>query len=360
VKTGRNDPCPCGSGKKYKHCCLRTNEARERAARAAPEAQSAADRPAAGYGGPAMDVTRSIREEIARREFVSEEELRAFVDGRMHAANNEGQRDFEGLSPTQIGEILEARRSGRVPLMRIRSELAAEVAGAAPIVAALKWLLEYHADHNGEVQLTTRNHYRRPICREYVKRFTSWAWTGSNVPREESLEDLSQIHDILVRCGWTEEDRHRSNLTTEGIQLLKEGGVQRIFEEALLYMLYQEEWTRWLGEDFEEISDHFEIIQNAAVFTMYLLSQYPSGSVSELFGRFYRAFPSFLEPAKENRSLHEWLESVFAYLFIDRFAVPMGFVELSDGSEGDDSGDGSDGSDRYRVTPLFETAFRWG
>jgi uncharacterized protein len=20
-KTGRNDPCPCGSGKKFKHCC---------------------------------------------------------------------------------------------------------------------------------------------------------------------------------------------------------------------------------------------------------------------------------------------------------------------------------------------------
>jgi hypothetical protein len=23
TKTGRNDPCPCGSGKKYKHCCLK-------------------------------------------------------------------------------------------------------------------------------------------------------------------------------------------------------------------------------------------------------------------------------------------------------------------------------------------------
>ncbi|HEC62475.1 MAG TPA: hypothetical protein ENI27_09540, partial [bacterium] len=22
VKIGRNDPCPCGSGKKYKMCCL--------------------------------------------------------------------------------------------------------------------------------------------------------------------------------------------------------------------------------------------------------------------------------------------------------------------------------------------------
>jgi preprotein translocase subunit SecA len=23
---GRNDPCPCGSGKKYKHCCLKKDE----------------------------------------------------------------------------------------------------------------------------------------------------------------------------------------------------------------------------------------------------------------------------------------------------------------------------------------------
>ena len=22
LKVGRNDPCPCGSGKKYKQCCL--------------------------------------------------------------------------------------------------------------------------------------------------------------------------------------------------------------------------------------------------------------------------------------------------------------------------------------------------
>lgn len=27
MKPGRNDPCPCGSGKKYKHCCLRAEAA---------------------------------------------------------------------------------------------------------------------------------------------------------------------------------------------------------------------------------------------------------------------------------------------------------------------------------------------
>src|SRR5438874_1120241 len=27
MKIGRNDPCPCGSGKKYKKCCLAKDEA---------------------------------------------------------------------------------------------------------------------------------------------------------------------------------------------------------------------------------------------------------------------------------------------------------------------------------------------
>jgi len=38
VKTGRNDPCPCGSGRKYKQCCLAKDKDDERAtARGVPE-----------------------------------------------------------------------------------------------------------------------------------------------------------------------------------------------------------------------------------------------------------------------------------------------------------------------------------
>ena len=29
-KLGRNDPCPCGSGKKYKKCCLPKDEEEKR------------------------------------------------------------------------------------------------------------------------------------------------------------------------------------------------------------------------------------------------------------------------------------------------------------------------------------------
>ena len=34
-KIGRNDPCPCGSGRKYKRCCVGKDEASVRAKRAA-------------------------------------------------------------------------------------------------------------------------------------------------------------------------------------------------------------------------------------------------------------------------------------------------------------------------------------
>jgi hypothetical protein len=36
MKIGRNDPCPCGSGKKYKKCCLEKDQATERARPAIP------------------------------------------------------------------------------------------------------------------------------------------------------------------------------------------------------------------------------------------------------------------------------------------------------------------------------------
>ncbi|HEY5168798.1 MAG TPA: SEC-C metal-binding domain-containing protein [Thermoleophilia bacterium] len=45
AKTGRNDPCPCGSGKKYKQCCLARDEAAAATARAAQAAAAPARPP---------------------------------------------------------------------------------------------------------------------------------------------------------------------------------------------------------------------------------------------------------------------------------------------------------------------------
>ena len=54
MKVGRNDPCHCGSGQKYKKCCL----AKDDAARAAEVGAPAEPAPAAAAGDSATKATR--------------------------------------------------------------------------------------------------------------------------------------------------------------------------------------------------------------------------------------------------------------------------------------------------------------
>ncbi len=53
----RNAPCPCGSGKKYKKCCL----AKDEAARATPEARGEAR-----DGGLSREARQELREDVDR------------------------------------------------------------------------------------------------------------------------------------------------------------------------------------------------------------------------------------------------------------------------------------------------------
>lgn len=73
AKLGRNDPCHCGSGKKYKKCCLAKDEAEEAEVRtrAAAEARAAADAPLSPpivrrETAPDTDASESILDHFAR------------------------------------------------------------------------------------------------------------------------------------------------------------------------------------------------------------------------------------------------------------------------------------------------------
>lgn len=54
ARPGRNEPCPCGSGRKYKQCCLPNDELLAAAARKAQaEVAAATDLPAEGVAAAA-------------------------------------------------------------------------------------------------------------------------------------------------------------------------------------------------------------------------------------------------------------------------------------------------------------------
>jgi len=84
VAIGRNDPCPCGSGKKYKHCCLGKEPP--------PRMSSLMD---------------ELKAAIAGKTFQSLDEANAFAQAFTESKNRVSQLDFLGLSSEQMHRFLD-------------------------------------------------------------------------------------------------------------------------------------------------------------------------------------------------------------------------------------------------------------
>jgi tetratricopeptide (TPR) repeat protein len=99
TKTGRNDPCPCGSGKKFKQCCLRKEEEAEREAVAA---LSQAREKKKGSGGTYADVMTTLDRFAAQYE----------DDVALTEASN------AAVDLVHAGKLDEAEQAGRDLLVR--------------------------------------------------------------------------------------------------------------------------------------------------------------------------------------------------------------------------------------------------
>ena len=87
TEIGRNDPCPCGSGKKFKHCCL------------GKESSTTSDHGAAG-------TSETLRKELEGLQFNSLEDAQAFLDQITQQKNRRQLDEFHGLSPEQMYHML--------------------------------------------------------------------------------------------------------------------------------------------------------------------------------------------------------------------------------------------------------------
>lgn len=416
MKLGRNDPCPCGSGKKYKHCCLRRDEEARRGGASpadagagpgagdaqrlileqtgfsSPEELDSAMREyerfcealPAGEAPPtfmeylgratgqsrtnaATEVSRQLGQAMEGRQFSSDADVEAFLNTQMESQNNRGIDDFEGLSPAQMQEILTARESGEQPLFAFNARLDPGLALTSPIVRTIRWLLEYHVEAGGDFKLTARENYPRALCRAFMEQFAPGYRRGDPVPNEESLPHLLLAHDVIVGNGWTHDSQTHASITTDGVDVFSNGRWDRLFVYSFMYLWRTDIWSEYLGEEFSETS-HFDNIQNSAIFSLYLLHRHPTGTVGELFDRFARAFPAYVEPAQGEERVRAWLGDLYAYLFLVHFSAQLGLVKpagppgagSASGAAPPGAGGGLGSLDsRYQTTELFRKALVW-
>ena len=313
MKIGRNDPCPCGSGKKYKNCCH--------------------DRQVSGHPpSEAREVLNELGQMIKGQSFASLEELQAFTDRFMRQRNQAPLDDFQGLSPDQMHRFLHFPFDSP------------ELVTYAPVVAGdpkapILTLFGLLADAIGEqgLKATATGNLPRNVCREAASAY--WGEEAirvngrfAHINKEEDFSPLHVTRLVAGLAGLIRKFRGRFILGRECRRSLTDHGLGGIYPRLLLSYVRDFNWG--YRDGFTDLG----LIQRSFLFTLYLLDLHGGEWLPEVFyeDAFLRAFPGVLSevaptpystPEKTVRSCYTWRVLV-------NFAAFLGLAEVEPTAEG--------------------------
>ena len=299
-KTGRNDPCPCGSGRKYKHCC---------------------GAPGAGHASAAVE---DLKTALGDQRFTGEADAQAFVASHVAQTNAAGLDDFDGLSPAQMSDLL------YTPLTSPhRLELAQSGVPAAQ--APVMILFDALADAIGEdgLRTTAKGNLPRAFCQhahcQYasVDRGDPYADLGS-VNREDDFYDLHVTRLVAQLAGLVRKYKGRFLLTRKARRLRAHDGIYPV-----LLTTHATRFNWGYGDGYDEL----DFVQHAFAFSLYLLHRHGD---TEHDARFYEdaflhAFPMLLDQLTPRAYLdgETHLRRSYTLRTLDRFAAFFGVIQLT-------------------------------
>ena len=160
-ETGRNDPCPCGSGAKYKKCCLPRQQDERQDERAQARMADAAD--VTVFHGTSEDRLGQIRREGLR----PQDGVGPFVtDDKQRAAGYAVRACCVELHARGLTEVRQARRAVVLTLRADRCELVADAAygGDFLLPGGCSW-----EQIRGALKFAAKGHVTDAEVEEYAK-----------------------------------------------------------------------------------------------------------------------------------------------------------------------------------------------
>ncbi|AFG38310.1 YecA family protein [Spirochaeta africana] len=384
MKTGRNEPCPCGSGKKYKHCCLKKDQAARTGSAFSgaggipgfppgmlpPGFSSEAELNQAlgdysryceslpddahipslmewlGRPNPATEVQAELRQALGGRSFASSEEAEAFIREFSGQQKDLPIADFLGLSSEQMHTILHSPLTEMSDIVTLNEQLTDEQALASPLIAGIRALLDYIASCSGQIKLTGSGSLPRKAVAACIPHCNpSWR-PGDPVPQEWNSTEIQLVRDIALDLHLLDMQGDLVWLSPDGIQTRQQQPWATVYRNALEHLIDEYDWLNFLDESHR--TDHFLHIADSAVFGLWLLHCYPEDAIVDYQIRFRRAFPAFYQPAQQNPASRQLLDDVVEGMFFTAFAHTLGLITYAD----------PDGVS-YRTTDLFRDTFRW-
>ncbi len=331
---GRNDPCPCGSGLKYKKCCLGRRS----------------DSPSDGVSG---GIHEDIRQVLQGRHFDSLEEAQAFVDAYVQKIRQKPLEDFCGLTSDQMHRFLYAPFVSP-SLVSFPETLAEEP--AAPVLELFTLLVEAIGDKG--LKPTAKGNLPRNFCREAALSF--WGEDGyrehtqyGQINMEADFLDLHVARLIAEMAGLIRKYKGRFILSRDCRSRLSQGGLSAIYPRLFRASTEEFNWGYWDG--YPEAP----LIQQAFLFTLYLLKRFGDDCRSSVFyeDHFLRAFPMLveeIEPRAYQAPEHQ-ARNCYTLRSFYRFARFMGLATVEEVAHSDPF------VHEYRITktPLLDQAVRF-
>lgn len=339
VKVGRNDPCPCGSGKKYKKCCI-------------DQAQAPSVKTATGGMIAAEMELSDLQQAMQEREFSSIEEMDAFIQDYDQKQNRTPLDDFEGLSPEQMYKLqnltFESPEIVEFPTVLDNPP-------SAPVVTLFEILVEAIGE-DGLKPTSTGNLPRKLVqdaamaCwgEERYRKHTQYA----SIRSETDFYELYFTRLIAELAGLIRKYKGKFILSRECRKLLKQGGMRVVYPILLRVHAQEFNWAYW--DNFPETS----YIQELFGYTLYLLDRYGDQWRENTFyeDAFMRAFPLAMKHVEA--PLAELIEMTNRGMYTQRCL--RRFCEFTGLVESDRKPDELFmGVYKLRKTPLFDDAVRF-
>ena len=354
IKLGRNAPCPCGSGKKYKKCCLDKDDA---------------------FSTPPFGAESDFLESDEMKEFASfadfttpptikevREKLNAFT--RSH--NETGIDDFLGLSPSQMHELIHNPIFTKGSGLELNPDVPLELLRAAPAVKMSEFILRKLSDAGTVKATAERNNLPRSIASEFNECYMECMLTKEEIEvereylkirSESDARFLTELKFILQHCGWMKLRDGVFSVTKRGAEIAENGFSLNDFEKLIRFHVVKFEW-----ESLPNGSPLTSHIQNLVPFLLYALTSFDSDAVphEELATLFAKAFPQAIESAKEipitaHIPVTTLVQMECEVFYLIWFASFFGLVKSY---SGDRSGD-SRRQTIYRKTELFHKLLLW-
>lgn len=303
MKPGRNDLCPCGSGKKYKRCCLGQDSKLH-----AP-------------------LFNDIEQIAAMNPNLTLDELSVVIERQIEKQNESAQDDFCGLSPTQMGNWFDASFH-QLQGVTINTP---EDLSASPVMRYLTLIFDEAMKNDGSFKATAKGNLPAHLVKQASELLPEFAvsqfagnisiseFAGRNEDKFNALHYtriLAEVAGIIYRRSG------RYHIKKAAQAQYQKQGIHGFFKPMLDAAVSQYNWRYFdLFEDDVDLRMYW-------LFMVWRLQQH--ACIEQLTDEVITAFPYVLEQLGviSGCSLEKSLDILIESRFISRFLQFWGFVTL--------------------------------